>query len=76
MSGWAALYVGAAPAPTDGALGASVLLSVVAHGLSSGPLAQRYARRHEAAAEPEPGQEQHGTGELPVRGLAAKRTRP
>jgi hypothetical protein len=35
-----------------------------------------HARRHEAAAAPEPGEEQHGTGELPVRGLAAKRTRP
>ncbi|MFC5765251.1 cation:proton antiporter [Actinacidiphila bryophytorum] len=46
----------------------TVLLSVVAHGTSSAPLARRYGTRHaDAAAQPERG---HGQGELPVRGLA------
>lgn len=49
----------------------TVLLSVVMHGLSSGPLAQRYGRRYGGAAA-QPGQEQREPGELPIRGLSAK----
>lgn len=52
----------------------TVLLSVVAHGVSSGPLAKRYGARYAAQR---PGREQERVpGELPVRGLVPKRTRP
>ncbi|MER7970963.1 cation:proton antiporter [Streptomyces sp. NPDC096080] len=48
----------------------TVLLSVVAHGLTSGPLAERYGkRRGGGTAGPAQGR---GAGELPVRGLTAR----